>query len=54
MHRTKNCLTHFLPQYFLQVWRGMAWVTDGIEEEDEDTRMSMYDKMEQVCQLKKN
>ncbi|CAD6195994.1 unnamed protein product [Caenorhabditis auriculariae] len=30
-----------------QVWKGMAWVTDGIEEEDEDTRMSQYDKMEQ-------
>lgn len=29
----------------------MAWVTDGIEEEDEDTRMSMYDKMEQVGEL---
>lgn len=29
-----------------QVWRGMAWVTDGIEEDDEDTRT--YDKMEQV------
>ncbi|PAV75446.1 hypothetical protein WR25_26280 [Diploscapter pachys] len=28
-----------------QVWRGMAWVTDGIEEDDEDTRT--YDKMEQ-------
>ncbi|CAB3408604.1 unnamed protein product [Caenorhabditis bovis] len=30
-----------------QVWKGMAWVTDGIEEEDEDTRLSLYDKMEQ-------
>ncbi|XGW20960.1 hypothetical protein V3C99_004151 [Haemonchus contortus] len=28
-----------------QVWRGMAWVTDGIEDEEEETRSS--DKMEQ-------
>uniref|UniRef100_A0A1I7XNF3 CCHC-type domain-containing protein n=1 Tax=Heterorhabditis bacteriophora TaxID=37862 RepID=A0A1I7XNF3_HETBA len=28
-----------------QVWKGMAWVTDGIEEDEEDTRL--YDKMEQ-------
>ncbi|VDO82714.1 unnamed protein product [Haemonchus placei] len=29
----------------LKVWRGMAWVTDGIEDEEEETRSS--DKMEQ-------
>ncbi|KAK5983931.1 hypothetical protein GCK32_015246 [Trichostrongylus colubriformis] len=28
-----------------QVWRGMAWVTEGIEDEEEETRSS--DKMEQ-------
>ncbi|VDL73161.1 unnamed protein product [Nippostrongylus brasiliensis] len=28
-----------------QVWKGMAWVTDGIEDEEEDTRT--FDKMEQ-------
>ncbi|KAL6730556.1 hypothetical protein Aduo_001519 [Ancylostoma duodenale] len=28
-----------------QVWKGMAWVTDGIEDEEEENRT--YDKMEQ-------
>ncbi|KJH53511.1 hypothetical protein DICVIV_00254 [Dictyocaulus viviparus] len=27
-----------------QVWKGMAWVTEGIEEEEEDTRL--YEKIE--------
>uniref|UniRef100_A0A0R3PAM7 DUF4378 domain-containing protein n=1 Tax=Angiostrongylus costaricensis TaxID=334426 RepID=A0A0R3PAM7_ANGCS len=28
-----------------QVWKGMAWVTDGIEDDEEDSRL--YQKMEQ-------
>ncbi|KAK6042740.1 hypothetical protein COOONC_19755 [Cooperia oncophora] len=35
----------YLILLLFEVWRGMAWVTDGIEDEEEETRSS--DKMEQ-------